>query len=219
MEGLEDRRRRHHGLLPGHHGGLRSRRARPRRRQSGAAGHDRALRAHGGPRRDSGSAARPVAAGCQALARASTPTTIRSTRRVYYPWIKIPGPNGRPLPVPPSGHMAGIWARSDNERGVHKAPANEVVRGALEPVTPGDQRGAGHPQPGRRELHPLLHRARRSRLGCAHRQQRSGLALHQRAAPVQLRRGIDRGAARSGSSSSRTIRISGRASSETSKRS
>ena len=33
--------------------------------------------------------------------------------------------------MPPSGHMAGIWARSDGERGVHKAPANEVVRGAI----------------------------------------------------------------------------------------
>src|SRR6266436_282060 len=33
--------------------------------------------------------------------------------------------------VPPSGHMAGIYARSDSERGVHKAPANEIVRGAL----------------------------------------------------------------------------------------
>ena len=33
--------------------------------------------------------------------------------------------------MPPSGHMAGIWARSDTERGVHKAPANEVVRGAI----------------------------------------------------------------------------------------
>ena len=34
--------------------------------------------------------------------------------------------------VPPSGHIAGIWARNDSERGVHKAPANEVVRGAVE---------------------------------------------------------------------------------------
>lgn len=34
--------------------------------------------------------------------------------------------------VPPSGHMAGIYARTDMERGVHKAPANCVVRGALE---------------------------------------------------------------------------------------
>ncbi|MFN8565609.1 MAG: phage tail sheath subtilisin-like domain-containing protein [Anaerolineae bacterium] len=33
--------------------------------------------------------------------------------------------------VAPSGHIAGIWARSDATRGVHKAPANEIVRGAL----------------------------------------------------------------------------------------
>jgi hypothetical protein len=33
--------------------------------------------------------------------------------------------------VPPSGHVAGIWARNDSERGVHKAPANEVVGGAV----------------------------------------------------------------------------------------
>ncbi|MBX5457213.1 MAG: phage tail sheath family protein [Thermogemmatispora sp.] len=61
---------------------------------------------------------------------------------LYYPWIKISGPDGRPLAVPPSGHIAGIYARNDNERGVHKAPANEVVRGALEgviQVTKGEQ--------------------------------------------------------------------------------
>ncbi len=53
---------------------------------------------------------------------------------VYYPWIKINGPDGKPLLVPPSGHVAGIYARNDVERGVHKAPANEVVRGALDPA-------------------------------------------------------------------------------------
>ncbi len=62
---------------------------------------------------------------------------------LYYPWIKVDGNgNGRPMAIPPSGHMAGIYARSDNERGVHKAPANEVVRGALEAVmqiTKGEQ--------------------------------------------------------------------------------
>jgi phage tail sheath protein FI len=61
---------------------------------------------------------------------------------LYYPWIKVAGPDGRPMLVPPSGHMAGVYARSDNERGVHKAPANEVVRGALEAsvqVTKGEQ--------------------------------------------------------------------------------
>jgi phage tail sheath protein FI len=54
---------------------------------------------------------------------------------LYYPWIKIAGASGEPQAVPPCGHMAGIYARNDNERGVHKAPANEVVRGALEPAT------------------------------------------------------------------------------------
>ncbi len=61
---------------------------------------------------------------------------------LYYPWIKVAGPDGHPMAVPPSGHMAGIWARNDNERGVHKAPANEVVTGALEaatPITKGEQ--------------------------------------------------------------------------------
>jgi hypothetical protein len=54
---------------------------------------------------------------------------------LYYPWIKIAGPDGRPMAVPPCGHMAGIYSRSDHERGVHKAPANEVIRGALEAAT------------------------------------------------------------------------------------
>ncbi len=50
---------------------------------------------------------------------------------LYYPWIQVMDPvKNTPLLIPPSGHMAGIWARSDNTRGVHKAPANEVVRGA-----------------------------------------------------------------------------------------
>ncbi len=51
----------------------------------------------------------------------------------YFPWIRVQDPLGGALAyVPPSGHMAGIWARSDTTRGVHKAPANEVVRGALD---------------------------------------------------------------------------------------
>ncbi|MGC0418070.1 phage tail sheath family protein [Embleya sp. AB8] len=52
---------------------------------------------------------------------------------VYYPWIKVFDPaTGRNTLVPPSGHVAGVWARSDGERGVHKAPANEVIRGAVD---------------------------------------------------------------------------------------
>ena len=54
---------------------------------------------------------------------------------LYYPWLTIPDPDPdtltviRDFPLPPSGHMLGIYARTDEERGVHKAPANEVVRG------------------------------------------------------------------------------------------
>ncbi|MGA3541091.1 phage tail sheath family protein [Micromonosporaceae bacterium DT194] len=51
---------------------------------------------------------------------------------LYYPWIKVFDPlTGANRFVPPSGHIAGIWGRSDNARGVHKAPANEVIRGAV----------------------------------------------------------------------------------------
>lgn len=54
---------------------------------------------------------------------------------LYYPWIAVANPsggNGSTLLIPPSGHIAGVYARVDNERGVHKAPANEVVLGAVD---------------------------------------------------------------------------------------
>ncbi|MEN0128300.1 MAG: phage tail sheath family protein [Brevundimonas sp.] len=51
---------------------------------------------------------------------------------LYWPYIKVFDPaSGTNRFVPPSGHIAGVWARSDDERGVHKAPANEVIRGAI----------------------------------------------------------------------------------------
>ena len=51
---------------------------------------------------------------------------------LYYPWIQVLDPvTNQELGLPPSGFMAGIYARNDIEKGVHKAPANEVVRGAL----------------------------------------------------------------------------------------
>jgi hypothetical protein len=51
----------------------------------------------------------------------------------YFPWIVVrdPLPPNELVAIPPAGHMAGIWARTDATRGVHKAPANESVRGAL----------------------------------------------------------------------------------------
>ncbi|WP_435603052.1 phage tail sheath family protein [Streptomyces sp. bgisy130] len=62
---------------------------------------------------------------------------------LYYPWIKAFDPaTGQTRTIPPSGHMAGVWARNDSERGVHKAPANEIVRGAVDlelQITRGEQ--------------------------------------------------------------------------------
>ena len=61
----------------------------------------------------------------------------------YYPWLKVYDPLSKAYQlVPPGGYVAGIFARSDAERGVHKAPANEVVRGAVDlefAITKGEQ--------------------------------------------------------------------------------
>ena len=56
---------------------------------------------------------------------------------LYYPWLAIEDPfpanpaNVAPVYIPPSGHIMGIYARSDIDRGVFKAPANEIVNGAI----------------------------------------------------------------------------------------
>ena len=51
---------------------------------------------------------------------------------LYYPWVRILDPvTDLETNMPPSGFVAGIYARSDNEVGVHKAPANEVVTDAI----------------------------------------------------------------------------------------
>jgi uncharacterized protein len=75
------------------------------------------------------------------------PGQVRTTRglmdsryaALYYPWVVVANPNARPgrddipreIALPPSGYVCGIYARNDVQRGVHKAPANEVVRSAL----------------------------------------------------------------------------------------
>ncbi|MEM7062124.1 MAG: phage tail sheath C-terminal domain-containing protein [Cyanobacteria bacterium P01_B01_bin.77] len=52
---------------------------------------------------------------------------------LYYPWIQVPNPknSGKPIAVPPCGHMMGLWCRTDESRGIHKAPANDVPRGVV----------------------------------------------------------------------------------------
>ncbi|HSV84404.1 MAG TPA: phage tail sheath subtilisin-like domain-containing protein [Ramlibacter sp.] len=72
----------------------------------------------------------------------TTATSLETQRRgldssrgyagLYAPWLRVtPDNSGPPILVPPSGHVCGIFARSDSLRGVHKAPANEIVSGAL----------------------------------------------------------------------------------------
>jgi uncharacterized protein len=66
---------------------------------------------------------------------------------LYYPWIRVENPtpnNGSDaeMLIPPSGHIAGVWARVDETRGVWKAPANETIAGCLDveyPVTKAEQ--------------------------------------------------------------------------------
>ena len=76
-----------------------------------------------------------------------TPTTVLQERSqidskyaaFYYPWVVVSNPLFRPgyenipreIKLPPSAFICGIYARNDVERGVYKAPANEVMRGAL----------------------------------------------------------------------------------------
>jgi hypothetical protein len=76
-----------------------------------------------------------------------TPGDMRTARgridtrygALYYPWVIVANPLARPgrddipkeISLPPSGFVAGIYARNDTQRGVYKAPANEVVTGAL----------------------------------------------------------------------------------------
>ncbi len=51
---------------------------------------------------------------------------------LYYPWVRVLDPITRDeIHLPPSGFVAGIYARNDIDRAVYKAPANEVVRGAI----------------------------------------------------------------------------------------
>jgi hypothetical protein len=111
----------------------------------------------------------------------------------YFPWIEVYDPQKGNIFVPPSGHMAGIYARSDAERGVHKAPANEIVRGALGLKYNHHQGRAGHPQPQGDQLHPRVHGPRHPRVGRPHHLERSRVALCERAPPLQHGRALDRG--------------------------
>jgi phage tail sheath protein FI len=70
--------------------------------------------------------------------KGQTPSNVSKPRAcsfaaLYYPWLVVQESGSSKLcTVPPGGHIAGIYARTDLERGVHKAPANQEVKGAVE---------------------------------------------------------------------------------------
>ncbi len=69
-----------------------------------------------------------------------TPPASSSYAAVYYPWVRVLDPaTSETYLVPPGGHVAGIYARTDIERGVHKAPANAIVRGIISTDLPGNR--------------------------------------------------------------------------------
>lgn len=47
---------------------------------------------------------------------------------LYYPWVRTPDTAQRAGLVPPCGHVAGLYAQTDRQSGVHRAPANRVLR-------------------------------------------------------------------------------------------
>lgn len=88
----------------------------------------------------------PVAAGKPDRNDPSIPSKYAA---YYYPWLQVTNPLTLELVlVPPGGHMAGIYARSDTNRGVHKDPANEVIRGitALQLQTNNQQQAILNPK-------------------------------------------------------------------------
>jgi phage tail sheath protein FI len=56
----------------------------------------------------------------------------RGFAAIYYPRIVVSHPTLDRITIPPSGHLAGLYARVDNDRGVFKAPANAALRGVLD---------------------------------------------------------------------------------------
>lgn len=53
---------------------------------------------------------------------------------LYFPWIQVADPHGKPVMIPPTGHVMGIYARTERERGIWKAPAGNAAKvyGALD---------------------------------------------------------------------------------------
>jgi phage tail sheath protein FI len=73
----------------------------------------------------------PRGPGANALERAQLLQEENGFGALYYPWLHVPRIDSGLVLVPPSGHVAGIYARADAVQGVHLAPANFTVNGAI----------------------------------------------------------------------------------------
>ena len=77
----------------------------------------------------------PPLAARDAVLRHRQPLPNESAAALYHPWVAVRDPlaiNGLVRVIPPSGHVAGMFARVDRLRGVHKPPANEVLEGVFD---------------------------------------------------------------------------------------
>jgi hypothetical protein len=84
--------------------------------------------------KDKGAGSAPADAGPKPGGGLRPPTAASGLATLYFPWLYVAdalNPKGDLVAVPPSGIVAGMWARADRERGVHKAPANMIPNGAL----------------------------------------------------------------------------------------
>ena len=113
---------------------------------------------------------------------------------LYWPWIEVLHPiTGEKFTMPPCGHVAGVWARTDTNRGVHKAPANEELMGTvgLGYLAADGDSDLLNPD-GINVIRGFTGRGTRIWGGQdAGGQHRAGMEVRQRPAAVQLRRDVD----------------------------
>ena len=113
---------------------------------------------------------------------------------IYYPWVEAaslePGSNDTLL-LPPSGFVGGLYAYTDITRGVHKAPANEVVQEALDLEVSINSAQQGRAEPARHQLHPLVPGARHPGVGRADVVAGPAMAVRERPPLFPLSRTLD----------------------------
>ena len=120
------------------------------------------------------------------------PTVYSEYAAYYYPWLNVVDPTTNITTlIPPGGHIAGIYARSDQNENVAKDPANEQIVGIDSLQLPIDNGTQGILNPHRRKLSSILQRTGKPGLGRAHHLARPGLEIYQRAEAFHLRGKVD----------------------------